>query len=104
MNSINNNEICKPVFVYVLISLIIMCIGVIIRSQFRPINFVAIGSQLGSTILCAVILMGLCNYSIKIAWGCVILFILITLIGLITIINNWMTYNPKFNINKKIYE
>jgi len=98
MENENIYNICKPGFVYFVIALIILCVKTIIRFKYRPFNLVAFCSQLGSIILCTILLFGFCNYSYNIAWIITIMFILGTLTELIIAVKNWTSLNKQDNI------
>ena len=97
MEQINNMK-CRPAFVYSVIALIILCIKTLIRLNYRPFNFVAFCTQFGSIILCALVLIGLCNISCDMAWGLIVIFIVCTLAESFMAVKKWISYQN----NKKI--
>ncbi len=88
-----NNITCKPVVVYSVIALIILCIKTIIRLIYRPFNFIAFCTQFGSIILCALVLMGVCNISCNMAWILVIVLIMGTLMESFVAVKKWSSTN-----------
>jgi len=88
---INNLDktMCKPALVYLVIALIIMCIGVLLKLDI--FNLITTFGQLVSIILCTLLLMGLCSIAPEIAWIITTIFIICTLTGIMAMIMNWMT-------------
>lgn len=84
-----DTKICKPALIYLVIALIMLCVGIIIKLD--TFNLSATCSQLSSIILCTLILMGLCSIAPSISWAITIIFILCTISALISIIMNWIS-------------
>lgn len=84
-----DTKICKPALIYLVIALIMLCVGIIIRLD--TFNLGATCSQLSSIILCTLILMGLCSVAPSISWAITIIFILCTISAIISIIMNWVS-------------
>jgi hypothetical protein len=85
-----DSKICKPALIYLVIALIMLCVGIIMRLD--TFNLSGTCSQLSSIILCTLILMGLCSVAPQISWAITIIFILCTVSALVSIIMNWI--NP----------
>lgn len=81
--------ICHPALVYLIISLIILCIAVILR--LNTTDLAVSFSQLSYVILCTLILMGLCSIAPQISWVVTTIFIILTICIVIAIIMNWIS-------------
>lgn len=84
-----DSKICKPALIYLVISLIMLCIVVIL--SLNTFNLGATCSQLSSIILCTLILMGLCSFAPDIAWIITAIFVICTISALVSIIMNWVS-------------
>ena len=80
--------ICKPALVYLVVALIMMCVGVLLK--LNTFNLVVTFSQLFCIIIFTLILMGLCNIAPEISWILTIIFIICTICGISAMIMNWM--------------
>ena len=89
-----DKEICQPAIAYLVIALIILFIKTIVRLKYRPFNLFAFSTQMGSIILCAIVLVGFCNFSYNISWILAFGLILCTLIESIIAIKNWISFQP----------
>mgnify|MGYP006898473997 CR=1 FL=1 len=83
-----DKTICKPALVYLVIAIIMMCVGVLLR--LSTIDLIATFSQLFSIILCTLLLMGLCSIAHEISWIITTIFIICTISGIIAMIMNWI--------------
>ncbi|QKF94881.1 hypothetical protein QKU48_gp1423 [Fadolivirus algeromassiliense] len=93
-----NDIKCRPVFVYSVIGLIVLCIKTLIRLKYRPFNLIAFFTQLGSIVLCALVLIGMCNISCDMAWGLTIILVLCTLAESFIVTKKWISYGNKEKI------
>ena len=90
-----DKSICRPAFVYLVIALIMMFVGMLLN--FRSVTMGASFMQLCSIVLCTLVLMGLCNVAPEISWAITIIFIVCTVIGIIGTIMNWISPQPMMN-------
>jgi hypothetical protein len=86
-----NKIVCKPALVYLVIALILLCVGILLKLD--TFNITASLSQLSSIVLCTLVLMGICNIAPEISWIFVIIFILCTLSGLAALVLNLVNPN-----------
>lgn len=83
-----DSKICKPALIYLVIALIMLCVGIIIRID--SFNLTATCSQLSSIILCTLVLMGICTFAPQLSMAFTIIFIICTIIALISMIMEWI--------------
>lgn len=80
------SPICKPAFIYLVIALIMLCIGVLLKLSMYNIAITA--SQFFAIIICTLLLMGICEISPEISWVITGIFIICTTCFLGTLIVN----------------
>ena len=95
-------HIYQPAIAYLVITLIILFIKTLVRLKYRPFNLFAFGTQIGSIILCAIVLIGFCNFSCNFSWIIAIGLILCSLIQSIIAIKNWISFQPNKQKIKKL--
>lgn len=84
-----DSKICKPALVYFVISAIILCIGVLLKSSSFNLGVTTV--QFCAIIICTLILMGLCAIAPNIAWIITAIFVLCTVSTIVSIIMNWIS-------------
>lgn len=80
--------ICKPALIYLVISLIMLCVGVLLKLDTS--NLATTFSQLSGIIVCTLLLMGLCSIAPEISWVLTTIFIICTVFGVIAMLMNWL--------------
>lgn len=80
--------ICHPALVYLIISLIILCVTVLLKLNTADLTITF--SQLSCIIVGTLILMGLCNIAPQISWVITTIFVISTISLVIALIMNWM--------------
>ena len=83
-----DKTMCKPALVYLVVALIILCVGVLLKLNI--FNLITTFSQLISILLCTLLLMGLCSIAPEIAWVITTIFIILTITGILAMIMNWI--------------
>ena len=82
-------SICQPALVYLVIALIMLCVGVLIK--LSTFNIAETFSQLSSIALCTLLLVGICNsVSPTVSWVFTAIFILLTISTIIGILTRWI--------------
>jgi len=80
--------ICKPALIYLIIALIMLCVGVLLK--LNTANLAETFSQLSGIIVCTLLLMGLCNIAPEISWVITTIFIICTVSAVIAMMMNWL--------------
>jgi hypothetical protein len=83
-----DTDICKPALIYLIIALIMLCVGVLLKLD--TISLFAACSQLMSIILCTLLLIGLCSIVPELSWVITVIFIICTISTVISMILNWL--------------
>ena len=83
-----NKIVCNPALVYLVISLIMLCVTVLLK--LNTIDLSISFSQLSSIIIFTLILMGLCNIAPELSWVISTTFVVCTISIMLSLIMNWI--------------